>query len=286
MIAIAVEHRSQLPVHRMSRLFGFSRAAFYRSLRAADDADQTLTDAIHAIVLDWPGYGYRTVTQELRRGGWIVNEKRVRRIMRRDGLLAYRRKRRGLAYRAHGLETFPNLARGFTPSGIDQLWVSDFTYVRLFGAFIFVAIVLDAFSRRVVGWSVARHYRTELTLEALRMALHRRRPGPGLMHHSDRGSQYAAEEYVHLLKRSGTVISMSRPGTPSDNPICERFMRTLKYEEVLIREYADFHDAVHQIGRFIEVTYNLKRLHSALGYRPPAEFERLHAEPEFIPTPA
>ena len=158
-------------------------------------------------------------------------------------------------------------------------------YVRLFGSFIFVAVILDAFSRRCIGWSAAHHYRTELTLEALRMALRRRRPPRGLIHHSDRGSQYAADVYVRLLRAYGAEISMSRAGMPSDNAICERFMRTLKEEEILIRDYPDIAETLRSIARYLE-THNQRRLHSALGYRPPAEFERLHDEPQLHLTPA
>ena len=270
----------------MAQLFGFSRAEFYRSVDTIAARDQALRDEIHAIAIDWPRYGYRTITFELRRRGWVVNEKRVRRIMRADGLQCRRRKGRGLPYRRHDLRTYPNLAAGIKPTGIDQLWVADFTYVRLLGAFIFVAVVLDAFSRRCIGWSLATHYRTELTLEALRMALRRRRPPKGLVHHSDRGVQYADKEYVGELRDHGIEISMSRVGTPSDNALCERFMRTFKEEEVLIREYADLADARRSIARYLDVTYNSRRLHSALGYRPPAEFEQLHLESLLTPIPA
>ena len=201
----------------------------------------------------------------VRRRGWTVNMKRVLRIMRPDGLCARRRKMRGLPYCRHGLATYPNLASDFKPRAPNQLWVADFTYVRLFGSFIFVAIILDAFSRRCIGWSVAHHYRTDLTLGALRMALQRRQPPSGLIHHSDRGSQYAADDYVRVLRAYGIEISMSRAGTPSDNAICERFMRTLKEEEVLIRDYLDIADAVRSMRRYLEVTYNQRR--SALGAR-------------------
>jgi putative transposase len=172
------------------------------------------------------------------------------------------------------------------PTGINQLWVADFTYVRLFGAFIFVAIVLDAFSRRCIGWALATHYRTELTLEALRIALRRRRPSKGCVHHSDRGVQYSDKLYVDELTDHGIQISMSCVGKPANNAVCERFMRTFKEDEVLLREYFDLADARLSIAQYLDVTYNLKRLHSALGYRPPAEFEKLHLEPAPLPIPA
>lgn len=285
-MSVARSYVGQLAGAKIARLFGCSRAELYRQSDTVCDRNQALRDEIHAVALDFPAYGYRTITHELRRQGWTVNMKRVLRIMRSDGLCAHRRKVRGLPYRRHGLATYPNLARGLKPTGPNQLWVADFTYVRLFGSFIFVAIILDAFSRRVIGWSAAHHYRTDLTLAALRMALHRRQPPAGLIHHSDRGSQYAADEYVRVLRAYGIEVSMSRAGTPSDNAICERFMRTFKEEEVLIRDYADIADAVRSMRRYLEVTYNQRRLHSALGYRPPAEFEGLYLEVQSLPTPA
>ena len=285
-MVVARGYLGQLAGTKIARLFGFSRADLYRETNSIAERNQVLRDEIHAIALDFPPYGYRNITHELRRRGWIVNMKRVLRLMRADGLCARRRKVRGLPYRRHGLATYPNLAAGFKPTAPNQLWVADFTYVRLFGSFIFVAIILDAFSRRCIGWSAAHHYRTDLTLAALRMALHRRQPPPGLIHHSDRGSQYAADEYVRVLRAYGIEISMSRAGTPSDNAICERFMRTFKEEEVLIRDYADIVDAVRSMRRYLEVTYNQRRLHSALGYRPPAEFEGLYLEAQCLPTPA
>lgn len=286
MIAVARSFIGQLPRANIARLFGFSRADLYRQVDVVAQRNVALRDEVHAIALDFPMYGYRMITNALRRRGWAVNYKRVLRLMRLDGLSYRRRKARGLPYRRHGLATYPNLAKTFKPTGLDQLWVADFTYVRLFGSHIFVAIILDAFSRRCIGWSVAHHYRTDLTLAALRMALRRRRPPAGLIHHSDRGSQYAADAYVRLLRAYDITISMSRAGTPSDNAICERFMRTFKEEEILIRDYIDIDDAVRSMRRYLDITYNLRRLHSALEYRPPAEFERLHLEAQCLPTPA
>lgn len=286
MIAVARSYAGQLTGARIARLCGFSRAELYRRGDTVADRNRALRDEIHAIALDFSVYGYRNITHELRRNGWTVNMKRVLRIMKLDGLCARRRKSRGLPYRRHGLATYPNLAASFKPMAPNRLWVADFTYVRLFGSFIFVAIILDAFSRRCVGWSVAHHYRTDLTLAALRMALQQRRPPPGLIHHSDRGSQYAADDYVRVLRAYGIEVSMSRAGTPSDNAICERFMRTFKEEEILIRDYADVPDAVRSMRRYLEITYNQRRLHSALGYRPPAEFESLYPEATCLPTPA
>lgn len=282
MIALAQQERDRLSLTQLAQLFGFSRTEFYRE--SAADRDRLLRDAIHSVALDWPPYGYRMTTRELRRKGWVVNEKRVRRIMREEGLLRRPTKWRGLKYRKPTQEPYPNLSSGFTPTAINQLWVADFTYVRFRRRFIFVAVIIDAFSRRCVGWGIAPHFRASLIIVALRMAIAKRKPAPGYIHHSDRGGEYFESDYHDLLKTSGAQISMSRPATPSDNPICERFMRTLKVEEIYLRDYADFDEAERSIVRFIH-RYNERRLHSALGYRPPAEFEHIQ-EANDIPTPA
>ena len=249
-----------------------------------EDSDVALRDQIYAITMDWPRYGYRTVTAELRRRGCIANSKRVRRIMKAEGLQCRRKPRRGLKDRGKGVTWYPNLAKGYTPTRINELWVTDFTYVRLFGAFIFVAIVLDAFSRRCIGWAIATHYRDTLTLEALRMATGRRRPGRGTIHHSDRGGSYVSDDYQSELLSQGFEISLSRPGKPADNGICERFMRTFKDDEIRVRDYLDTAEAYRSIAKYLNVTYNSRRLHSSLGYVPPAEFEA--AQKPFLPTSA
>ncbi len=284
MIELALERRGGLPLATMARTLGFSRADFYRSERV--DRDVELRDAIHAIALDWPRYGYRTISRELRRRGMVVNEKRVRRVLRAEGLLCRRRKRRGLPYRKHGLAAYPNLAAACAARRINELWVADFTYIHFRNGYIFVAVILDAFSRRCIGWSLAAHYRSALVIEALRMALHRRRPRPGFIHHSDRGGEYFDDDYLATLRAHGAQISMSRAGKPSDNAICERFMRTFKEDEVYPREYIDFEAASRSIARFLDVTYNERRLHSALDYRPPAEFEAVVANRLVHSTPA
>ena len=173
----------------------------------------------------------------------------------------------------HGRKVYPNLARYLVLTGVDQLWVADITYIRLQDEFVFLAVILDAYSRRVIGWALDRTLEEELTLGALRMALARRVVEPGLVHHSDRGSQYASSDYTDLLKDHGITISMSRKGNPWDNAACESFMKTLKYEEVHRNEYQDLAEARTSIHDFLEKVYNQKRLHSALGYVPPAEFE-------------
>jgi putative transposase len=240
------------------------------------ERDLELRDRIQRLALDWPAYGYRRITAELRRQKVVVNEKRVLRIMRTDNLLCVRKKKFLRTTRSdHDLRVFPNLIQGMRLTGLNQLWVADITYVRLLHEFIFLAVILDAFSRRCIGWALSRYITTDLTLAALRMALQTRKPAPGAIHHSDRGVQYAAAEYVNLLRSHGVRISMSRKGNPYDNAFAESFIKTVKYEEVHLFEYSGFQHARSRIEFFLEDVYNQKRLHSALGYLPPAEFESL-----------
>jgi putative transposase len=234
-----------------------------------------LRDAIQRVALEFPSYGWPRMTIELQRRGWAVNHKRVYRLMRLDNLLCLRKRRFVVTTdSAHGLTIYPNLARGMTLTGLDQLWRADLTYIRLEMEFVYLAVILDAYSRRVIGWALDRELDTALTLQALVMALAERRPAPGLVHHSDRGVQYASHDYTELLQAHGIRISMSRRANPWDNAACESFIKTLKYEEVYRTEYRDLAEARASIGAFLEKVYNQKRLHSALGYRPPAEFER------------
>ena len=261
----------------MCALARVSRAGFYRHPPRPPEADRDVAvrDALQRIALEFPSYGWPRMTVELKRRGWAVNHKRVYRLMREDNLLCLRKRKFVVTTDSdHSLLVYPNLARGMTLAGPDQLWVADLTYIRLVLEFVYLAVILDAFSRRVIGWALDRTLSTELTLQALRMALVRRRPAPGLVHHSDRGVQYASHDYTQLLQERGIQISMSRKANPWDNAACESFIKTLKYEEVYRTEYRDLAEARASIGVFLEKVYNQKRLHSALGYLPPAEFER------------
>ena len=266
-----------LTIERMVELGRVSRSGFYRfeDTEPGPDPDMVLRDAIQKIAVEWPSYGRPRITKELRRRGWVVNAKRVRRLMREDNLLCVRKRKFVVTTDSHhGRKIYPNLARKMILTGTDQLWMADITYIRLRDEFVFLAVILDAYSRRVIGWALDRTMEDSLTLTALRMALARRTVELGLVHHSDRGSQYASNDYTDLLKANGIAISMSRKGNPWDNAACESFMKTLKYEEVLRNEYRDLADARASIREFLEKIYNQKRLHSALGYVPPARFEK------------
>jgi putative transposase len=233
-----------------------------------------LRDAIQQIAIRWPAYGYRRITAALRPQR-VVNHKRVLRIMRQDNLLCLRRKRFVLTTDSnHHLGVYPNLAKDLRLTGLNQLWVADITYIRLSHEFVYLAVILDAFSRRVLGWNLGRTLESSLAVEALRKAFRRGRVEPGLVHHSDRGVQYASSEYTDLLLGRQIRISMSRRANPYDNAKAESFMKTLKCEEVYRSDYRDLADARSQIGRFIDSVYNRERLHSALGYRSPIAFER------------
>jgi transposase InsO family protein len=266
-----------LTVERMVELGAVSRSSFYRFEADGDpgpDSDMDLRDAIQRIALEWPSYGRPRITAELRRRGWTVNAKRVYRIMREDNLLCVRRRKFIVTTdSSHGRKVYPNLTLDMVLTNVDQLWVADITYIRLRDEFVFLAVILDACSRRVIGWALDRTLQDELTLSGLRMALKRRGAASGLVHHSDRGTQYASNDYTDLLKANDIKVSMSRKASPWDNAACESFMKTLKYEEVHRNEYRDLAEARASIREFLEKIYNQKRLHSALGYLPPAEFE-------------
>jgi len=270
--------QGELTVARMCALTALSRAGYYRHWQASAPREEAIgvRDAIQRIALENRHYGYRRIAKQLGREGFAVNHKRVLRLMRQDNLLCLR-KRPFVPVTTdskHGWRIVPNLARGMQPSGVDQLWVADITYVRMREEFAYLAILLDAFSRRVVGWALETHMQASLAIAALKMALNGRRPQPfGLVHHSDRGVQYACADYTRVLDEHRILASMSRPGNPYDNAKAESFMKTLKQEEVDGSDYRDSLQARKAIGKFLETIYNRQRLHSALDYRPPAEFE-------------
>jgi len=252
------------------------RRSYYYTAKGKDP-DKELEARINDICLEFPRYWYRRVTKQLHREGWIVNHKRVYRIMRVNGWLCRPRKKKWIATTDsnHGYHIYSNLVKGLDIHAVNQVWVADITYIHILTCFVYLAVILDAYSRKVIGHALSRHIDTNLTLDALRMAIQDRHPKPGCIHHSDRGVQYASSEYVKELTFHGFQISMSRKGNPYDNAYAESFMKTLKSEEVHLWEYRTMEDVQKRIPYFIEDVYNHKRLHSSLGYRPPCEFETM-----------
>lgn len=261
-------------------MIGLPRSTYYRRPKATSmaDPDAPLVAAITAVRAMFPAYGYRRVTKELHRRGMPVNHKRVQRVMR--ALLAPPSRRRRPVVMAEGLAAdaavYPNLRAGVVPNGPDQLWVADLTYVRVALRFVYLAVILDAWSRRVVGYAVGPMLDARLPLAALDAAVEARQPAPGCIHHSDRGTQYASRRYRDALGAAGLRGSMSRPGNPYDNAHAESFMKTFKHEEALLTPYQSMDDLLTRIPHYLEHTYNHLRLHSALGYLPPSEFETQH----------
>jgi putative transposase len=271
----------ELSVRKLCSLLGINRSWLYArpTQPTQQERDCALRDAIECIILEFPGYGYRRVTKALQRAGWAINHKRVLRVMRQESLLCQLKRAFVVTTNSdHVCRTYPNLLGMTEVMRIDQAWVADITYVKLPTSFVYLACILDAYSRRCVGWCLSRTIDTQLTLAALEDALRTRHPGPGLIHHSDRGVQYASSAYVARLEEAQVHISMSGKGNPYHNAKAESFFKTLKREEVWLKQYQDFREAEAQIGQFIEDVYNQKRLHSSLGYMPPVEFERIYIQ--------
>jgi putative transposase len=252
------------------------RRTYYYKLKHKA-SEKTLTARIADICLEFPRYGYRRVTEQLHREGWIVNHKKVARIMRENNWSCRPRRKSWMVTTNsnHGLSIYPNLITDLSPITVNQLWVADITYIRIFTCFVYLAVILDAFSRKAIGYALSKRLDTKLALGALHMAISDRHPKPGCIHHSDRGVQYASGEYVKELISYGFQISMSRKGNPYDNAYAESFIKTLKSEEVSLWEYQSIEDVQERIPYFIEDVYNQKRLHSSLDYRPPCEFEAM-----------
>ena len=266
-----------MKIQRMCELAGVSRASFYRDWeqKAPSEAEVALRDAIQRTALAHRHHGYRRITPLIQRAGFVVGEEKVRRILRSDNLLAVRRRKFVVTTDSnHRFRVHPNLAESMELTALNQLWVADITYIRLQREFVFLAVVLDAFSRKAIGWELGRTLETKLALAALQAAIASRHPQPGLVHHSDRGTQYASDEYVRRLEACGAHLSMSRAGSPWENGKCESFIKTLKREEIDARRYANFAELRQHVDEFMEQIYNKVRLHSALGYRSPEEFEQ------------
>lgn len=273
--------QGSLSIERMCQLAGVSRASFYRSLAVRQPVEEGMEvrSAIQRIFVEHKRrYGYRRVSKQLRREGMLVNRKRVQRLMRQDNLLAVQPKAFVVTTDSdHELEVYLNLASRMKLSGMNQLWVADITYIRLQHEWVFLAVILDAFSRKVVGWELDRTLAARLPMAALEKAVADRNPPPGVVHHSDRGVQYASGPYVDRLRKHGMIPSMSRPANPYDNASCESFLKTLKREEINANQYRDLDHLRANIAEFIDDYYNRVRLHSALGYLPPEEFEQVLA---------
>jgi transposase InsO family protein len=277
-----MQSQGVLTIERMCQITGVSRAGFYRQweAKAPDEAGMALRDALQRAAVKHRAYGSIKLAQVLRKEGFAVSVARVRRLRKQDNLFAVRRRKFVVTTDSeHDFLIYPNLAQYLVVNATNQLWVADITYVRLGSEFVYFAVVLDAFSRRVLGWALDRSLQTRLPLLALDRALAARPPARGLVHHSDRGSQYASNDYVARLEQHHITISMSRPARPWENARCERFMRTLKEEEIDAHSYQSLEELERNVTDFIEGYYNQTRLHAALGYRPPVEFEQQSAQP-------
>lgn len=270
----------KLSINKTCNSLQVSKSGYYtwRNRIQKKDYDAKLKKEINKIAEEFPFYGYRRVTVELRNRNKLTNHKKVLRIMREEELVCRRKKafRPVTTQSDHGLKVYPNLTKDLEVTGLNQLWVSDITYIHLLSGFVYLAAILDVFSRKCIGWSLSKIIDTQLTLTALNMAIKKRilLGLSGLIHHSDQGVQYASDEYVNRLEEIGILISMSRKGNPYDNAFMESFMKTLKAEEVYIKEYETIEDVYRNIKDFIEKVYNKKRLHSGIGYQSPNKFEQ------------
>jgi putative transposase len=282
MIRDSLSDGSQLSIAQSCRALGVSRSGYFNWRKQselaliANENDIDLRDEIQKIALEFTRYGYRRVTKELNNRGYVANHKHVLRLMQEDNLLCLKKKFKPVTTdSSHGLPIYPNLLKKIEISGPNQVWASDITYIRLLHEHIYLAVIIDLFSRKCIGWELSRNLDDQLTLNALAKALQNREAQSlrSLIHHSDQGVQYASGDYINCLKEHGIQISMSRKGNPYDNAFAESFIKTLKYEEVYLNEYETFEDAFKNIWNFIEKVYNKKRLHSSLGYKSPEQFE-------------
>jgi len=263
--------KGEYPLTEVCAVLDYPRSGVYYAPQGRDD-EPKLREAMRRLAGAWPTYGYRRITALLRREGWTVNGKRVRRLLRAMGLQAQvKRTKRRTTNSQHPFPRYPNLVQGLEVTHPDQVWVADITYIRLLTEFVYLAILMDVYTRAIRGWHLGRALDQDLTLTALHKALEDHCPE---IHHSDQGVQYAATAYTDLLKAYGVHISMAAVGKPEENPFAERVIRTIKEEEVDLSEYLDYHDAYQHIGRFLEDVYMHKRIHSSLGYLTPSEFER------------
>lgn len=279
---IISDFSDSISVKCTTKLLEVSRSGYYKWLHRSNDHDNVnnsdlqLRKQIQDIAIEFPGYGYRRITAELRNRGCHINHKKVRRLMKEDNLLCVKKKFKPTTTDSnHKEKIYLNLVKDLQVTGINQLWVADITYIQLLNEFVYLAVIIDVFSRRCIGWELSHHIDTQLTLNALYKALQTRGIDDlqDLIHHSDQGVQYASLDYVNCLKENGIQISMSRKGNPYDNAFAESFIKTLKCEEVYLNEYRTFNDASQNIECFIEEVYNLKRLHSSIGYKSPVDFE-------------